>query len=124
MLQRIAIVVAALSLSVAFAQPPAGGRGGSGRGPQLPPVMSPEVSAERNVTFRIAAPNAQNVRIAGGDIPNINTRGTMTKGPSGVWEVTVGPLDAGAYRYNFSVDGVTVTDPRNAAISESLSNVW
>jgi len=124
MLQKILSVVAVLSLSVAFAQQPAGGRGGSGRGPQLPPVMSPEVSADRTVTFRIAAPNAQNVRITGGDIPNIAQHAQMTKGANGVWEATIGPLDAGAYRYNFNVDGVTVTDPRNAAVSESLSNVW
>ena len=124
MLQKILSVVAALSLSVAFAQPPAGGRGGSGRGPQAPPVMSPEVSADRTVTFRIAAPNAQNVRITGGDIPNIAQHSQMTKGANGVWEATIGPLDAGAYRYTFNVDGVTVIDPRNAAVSESLSNVW
>jgi enterochelin esterase family protein len=121
MLQKILSVIAALSLSVAFAQPPAGG---SGRGPQLPPVMSPEVSPDRTVTFRIAAPSAQNVRITGGDIPNIAQHSQMTKGANGVWEATIGPLDAGAYRYNFNVDGVTVTDPRNAAVSESLSNVW
>src|SRR5581483_10530524 len=30
----------------------------------------------------------------------------------------------GAYRYTFNVDGVPVVDPRNAAISESNSNVW
>ena len=123
-----AIIVAALGVTAAFAQPPAGAFGGSGRGagrgPQAPPLMSPEVSADRQVTFRISAPNAQSVRISGGDIPNINTRGTMTKGANGVWEVTVGPLDAGAYRYNFNVDGVTVVDPRNGAVSESLSNVW
>jgi enterochelin esterase-like enzyme len=136
MLQRFfsgraaAIAVAALSLSVAFAQPPAnpvpgmgGGRGGSGRGAQLPPVMSPEVSADRMVTFRVAAPNAQNVRITGGDIPNIAQHAQMTKNANGVWEATVGPLDPGAYRYSFNIDGVTVVDPRNAAISESLSNV-
>ena len=124
MLQKILSIVAALSLSVAFAQPPAGGRGGSGRGPQQPPVISPEVSADRTVTFRIAAPNAQNIRITGGDIPNIAQHAQMTKGANGVWEATIGPLDAGAYRYNFNVDGVTVIDPRNAAVSESLSNVW
>lgn len=122
MLQKIFSVIAALSLSVAFAQAPAGGRGA--RGPQTPPVISPEVSADRTVTFRIAAPNAQNVRITGGDIPNIAQHSQMTKGANGVWEATIGPLDAGAYRYNFNVDGVTVIDPRNAAVSESLSNVW
>jgi enterochelin esterase family protein len=85
--------------------------------------MSPEVSADRQVTFRVNAPQAQSVRVAGGDIPSIGTRGTMAKNPAGVWEVTIGPLDAGAYRYNFNIDGVTVVDPRNAAVSESLSNV-
>jgi len=137
MLQRIlsgpaaVFAVTALSVTMAFAQPPAnpalgtaGGRGGSGRGPQAPPVMSPEVSADRNVTFRISAPNAQNVRINGGDIPNIAQRAQMTKAANGVWEATIGPLDPGAYRYSFNVDGVTVVDPRNAAVSESLSNVW
>jgi len=137
MLQRILsrpvalIVVAALGMTAALAQDPAipagrggrGGRGGSGRGPQAPPIMSPEVSADRQVTFRMNAPQAQSVRVTGGDIPTINARGTMTKGANGVWEVTVGPLEPGAYRYSFNVDGITVVDPRNGAVSESLSNV-
>ncbi len=48
----------------------------------------------------------------------------MTKGENGVWSAAVGPIDPGAYRYNFNVDGVTVIDPRNAATSESNTNVW
>jgi enterochelin esterase family protein len=48
----------------------------------------------------------------------------MTKGENGVWEATIGPIDAGAYRYNFNVDGVTVIDPRNPSVSESNNNVW
>ncbi|MBZ5623909.1 MAG: esterase, partial [Acidobacteriia bacterium] len=47
-----------------------------------------------------------------------------TKGENGVWEITLGPVDPGAYRYNFNVDGVTVIDPRNPSISESNTNVW
>jgi len=134
MLKRIfsgpvaAIVVTVLGVAAVFAQAPAGPMGGSGRGggrgAQAPPVMSPEVSGDRHITFRISAPNAQSVRVTGGDIPNLGQGGTMTKGPNGVWEVTIGPLPAGAYRYNFDVDGVTVIDPRNADVSESLSNVW
>ena len=41
-----------------------------------------------------------------------------------MWELTLGPLGAGAYRYNFNVDGVATIDPRNPAISESNNNVW
>ncbi len=48
----------------------------------------------------------------------------MTKGENGVWEVTLGPIDPGAYRYNFNVDRVSVIDPRNPSISESNNNVW
>ena len=48
----------------------------------------------------------------------------MTKATNGVWEVTVGPIDPGSYRYNFNVDGVSVIDPRNPATSESNANTW
>jgi enterochelin esterase family protein len=48
----------------------------------------------------------------------------MLKGTNDVWEVTLGPIDPGAYRYNFNVDGVAVIDPRNPATSESNNNVW
>ena len=48
----------------------------------------------------------------------------MKKDPNGVWEVTLGPIEPGAYRYNFNVDGVSVIDPRNPSVSESNTNVW
>jgi enterochelin esterase family protein len=41
-----------------------------------------------------------------------------------VWEITIGPLKAGAYRYSFRVDGVSVVDPRNPKTSESNQNAW
>ena len=100
-------------------------RGGRGRGPQGPVVISPQVSEDRHVTFRILAPQAQSVRVTGGDMPNLGGQaGQMTKGENGVWEVTVGPVDPGSYRYNFNVNGVTVIDPRSPRTSESQNNVW
>ena len=95
-----------------------------GRGPQGPQVVSPEVAADRKVTFRILATNAQAVRLSAGDIPGNGRGAEMTKGTNGVWEVTLGPIDPGAYRYNFNVDGLTVIDPRNPATSESNNNTW
>lgn len=95
-----------------------------GRGPQGPQVVSPEIAPDRHVTFRILAPKAEAVRLAAGDIPGNGPGAEMTKGTNGVWEVTIGPIDAGAYRYNFNVDGVSVIDPRNPATSESNNNVW
>lgn len=105
--------------SLAFAQDAA-----PGRGPQRPVVVSPEVSADRRVTFRILAPHAEAVKLSGSDIPGNLQGAAMTKGENGVWETTLGPLDPGAYRYNFNVDGVSVIDPRNPATSESNNNTW
>jgi enterochelin esterase-like enzyme len=143
---RAAMVLAVLALvSLAFAQqpappaagqPPAAAGRGAGRGAGGPQFVSPEVMPDRHVVFRIAAPQAQNVRLTGGDIPALAgggrgaaapagpPPGTMTKNENGVWEVTLCPIDSGAYRYNFNVDGVTVIDPRNPSISESNTNVW
>jgi enterochelin esterase family protein len=110
----VAVVLAAtLFGSAALAQMP--------RGPR---VVSPEVTADGQVTFRILAPNAKAVRLTGGDMPQIARGVDLKKNDEGVWEATVGPVDPGAYRYMFNVDGVSVVDPRNPATSESLSNVW
>jgi 1,4-alpha-glucan branching enzyme len=86
-----------------------------------PAVRSPEVSADRQITFRIFAPKAQAVRVSAGDIPNGGAV-ALTKADNGVWSGTIGPVGPGAYRYTFNVDGVSVLDPRNPLTSESLSN--
>ncbi|HRI15472.1 MAG TPA: alpha/beta hydrolase-fold protein, partial [Verrucomicrobiota bacterium] len=91
-----------------------------------PPVVSPEVAADRQVTFRISAPKAQVVQLGSSDIPGIafGQGKAMAKGTNDVWEVTMGPINPGAYRYNFNVDGVAVVDPRNPKTSESNDNTW
>ncbi len=115
----LAAVLTVVSVSLAFAQPP-----NPAQRPQPPAVVSPEVHADRNITFRLLAPQAQAVRLTGGDIPGMGQGKEMAKGENGVWEIRIGPIDAGAYRYNFNVNGVTVIDPRNPSISESNNNVW
>jgi enterochelin esterase-like enzyme len=103
--------------STTLAQAPRTGR--------MPPrVVSPEVSPERRITFRILAAKAESVRLSGSDLPGLGQGSAMTKGTNDVWEVTVGPIAPGAYRYNFNVDGVSVIDPRNPATSESNENTW
>ena len=128
---RIRIVVSAglLVASAANAQQPA-----SRGGPQAPEVVSPEVMPDRRIVFRILAPQAQNVRIVGTDIPSLAGGGrgapgatnasVVRKAENGVWEVTLGPVPPSSYRYNFNVDGVSVIDPRNPATSESNTNTW
>jgi enterochelin esterase-like enzyme len=96
-------------------------RGGRGGGAQAP--VSVEVLSDRQVTFRISAPQATSVRFASSDISNLGAKAQMTKNDAGVWETTVGPLEPGAYRYNFTVDGVSTTDPASPLISESNTRV-
>jgi enterochelin esterase-like enzyme len=126
-----AVAAAILMTSVASgqAQEPAqagerGARGGRGRGQAGPAVVSPEVGVDRRITFRLLAPQAQAVRLNASDIPNMGQAATLTKGENNVWSTTVGPVDPGAYRYTFNVDGVATLDPRSPSTSESNTNVW
>jgi enterochelin esterase family protein len=112
-----AALLAALVLAcLAPAQP--------GRGPRGPVVVSPEVKADRKVVFRIHAPKAEKVGVFTTDVPGGFAPRPMTKDKDGVWELTLGPVDAGTYRYLFNVDGVFTVDPRNQALSESNGNAW
>ncbi|MCA9151574.1 MAG: hypothetical protein KDA92_19815, partial [Planctomycetales bacterium] len=89
-----------------------------------PPVESPEVSADRMVTFRVRATGAEGVRLGGGDLPQVGQGLDMKDVGDGVWEIAVGPVDPGAYRYRFDLAGVPVSDPVNPTTSESNGNSW
>ncbi len=131
-------------------QAPAGRGQGFGRGG--PAVVSPEIRADGRATFRILAPEAKTVTV-GGDIngslvadPNAapaapataagtpapgrgRGRGgppavTMVKGQDGVWSGTTRrAVKPGAWRYTFTVDGVTTVDARNVRTSPSQTQV-
>src|SRR5215467_8881430 len=61
-------------------------------------LISPEVQADRRITFRLRAPGANSVSLAfSGTKP-------MTKGADGVWSVTLGPVEPEIYQYAFVVD--------------------
>src|SRR5262249_41828682 len=89
-----------------------------------PEFVSPEVSADRKISFRVHAPKAETVRLVGGDIPGTGMGVPMKKAANGVWEAVLGPVPAGAYRYHFNVDGPAVIDPRNPSTSESNTTTW
>src|ERR1019366_8910440 len=65
----VAALAASTLHSVTFAQPT--NRPGRGFGPMGPQVVSPEVSADRKISFRILAPKAESVRLSAGDIPGL-----------------------------------------------------
>jgi enterochelin esterase-like enzyme len=77
---------------------------------RAPELKSPEISADRRVTFRLSAPKATEVRVTG-DLSN--TPIPLTKNEKGLWSATIGPLDPDLYSYRFNVDGMTVVDPSN-----------
>jgi enterochelin esterase family protein len=111
-----ALFIGALVLSQsAFAQG-RGGSGGGGRG-QQDTLVSPEVHADRTVTFRLRAPQAAAVTLTGDWLATLSssTGGTipMTRDASGVWSVTTAPLEATVHLYFFTMDGVTLADPVN-----------
>ena len=83
------------------------------------PIQSPEVHPDRSVTFRFRAPNAKEVAL---DLEG--AKGTpMEKDEQGVWSATTGPLDPDFYGYSFSVDGVSLNDPSNPAVTPNLLSV-
>jgi enterochelin esterase-like enzyme len=92
---------------------------------QGPRVVSPEVLPDHRIVFRILAPQAKAVGLRASDIQGQPREGpAFSKEESGVWSATVGPVEPGAYRYTFMVDGVPTMDPRNPAVSESNTNDW
>ena len=120
----VASLIPAVHAQAPAAPPAAPAAAPQGRGNQPPPVNSQEVLPDRKITFRVYAPNAQAVRLAAGDVPNVAQVAQMTKNEAGIWETTVGPVEPGAYRYNFVVDGVTVIDPASPFTSESNTRTW
>ncbi len=73
-------------------------------------VQSPEIGADRRVTFRLNAPKAQEVTLTG---EFLKSGLPLVKGANGVWTVTAGPIEPEIYHYNFTVDGVRIIDPAN-----------
>ncbi|MDX2029238.1 MAG: alpha/beta hydrolase-fold protein [Blastocatellia bacterium] len=81
--------------------------------PQAPPrPVSPEIHADRTVTFRLHAPRAQEVTLNGSWDGARDIKMTKDEA-SGVWSVKVGPLDAQLWGYWYLVDGVKALDPGN-----------
>src|SRR5690349_1387163 len=123
-----AVAAAALSSPPAAAQPVA---------PPPPPApsclpqgfftapaayKSVEQLPDGRVTFRICAPQAQEVKVTSNDIDEAipmglapgSTRGlVMTKDATGLWTATTAvPVPADTYRFAFQVDGAKVPDPQ------------
>ena len=90
----------ALFAAAATAQPPAA-------------VVSPEVHADRTVTFRLEAPRVSSAAVTG----EFTAKPVeMHQAGNGLWEATVGPLAPEIYNYNFVIDGMKTIDVSNARV--------
>lgn len=85
--------------------------------PFMASVISPEVSDDRTVTFRLTAPRAQEVQLTAPTIAAALGRAEstwrFTRGEDGTWTLRIGPVPQNMYVYKFVVDGVSVVDPNN-----------
>jgi enterochelin esterase-like enzyme len=76
-------------------------------------VRSPEVAADRRVTFRIAAPKASEVQVTCECVAGPQA---LRRDEKGIWSITLGPFEPDIYEYEFTVDGLTMIDPRNEKV--------
>ena len=105
----------------------------------MPTIKSPEINADRTVTFRYVAPKAVKVQVTGdflptqridtpfgkADVPGV---ADLKEGKDGMWEyTTTAPLDPELYSYSILVDGLKVNDPSNVfqiRDTGSITNVF
>ena len=81
---------------------------------QRPPsISSPDVHTDNSITFRYYSRAAQSVVLSG---EFLKAPLPLTKDTSGIWSVTVPPVQPDIYPYNFMVDSVSTADPNNTYI--------
>jgi hypothetical protein len=71
----------------------------------IPGAPYPCVYPDNRVMFRVAAPDAEKVRV------RIGSGFDMTKGPDGLWYATTTPQVIGFHYYTLSIDGAVMADP-------------
>lgn len=89
-------------------------------GPKTPndTLVSTRVLPNGDVQFSVYAPEAKTVGIAG-DIVPWGVKIEAKKSDPGIWTMIVPNVKAGTYRYNFTIDGVKVFDPKAKNASET-----
>lgn len=80
-------------------------------------IISPEVHADRTVTFRLPAPAADSVSIW---IEFQEGLQALAQGDDGIWSVTLGPFEPGIYEYHFTIGGARFIDPNSPHVTTSL----
>jgi enterochelin esterase family protein len=79
-------------------------------------IVSPEINQDNSVIFKLFAPKATEVTVSGEWMKGFGASMPMVKNDTGLWTITVGPLNPELYGYTYSVDGVRMTDPNNVQV--------
>ena len=99
------------------------------------PIVSPQVNADKTVTFRFMAPQADSVFITGDFLPTTKMetpfgvydgpgKALLTKDEKGLWTFTSEPLQSDLYSYSFIVDGLNTCDPNNVYKIRDVASVF
>ncbi len=98
-------------------------------------VISPEINANKTVTFRIQAPKAIKVQVTGDFLPTQKMEtpfgvfdapgvADLVEGKDGIWEYTTPEAVAPEfYNYTFVVDGQKMVDPSNVYINRDVASL-
>lgn len=97
-------------------------------------LKSPEINADKTVTFRFFAPKADSVFVIGDFLPTMKIKSRfglvdvpkpalMQKDAKGVWTFTSDALAPELYSYSFTVDGLRSIDPNNPFLNRDVATV-
>jgi enterochelin esterase family protein len=101
-MKKAAILLMLLVSAICWAQPPADCKPSA---LNIPGAPYPCVFPDRRAIFRVAAPEAQKVRV------RVGSGFDMTKQDDGLWYATTTPLVEGFHYYMLSIDSTDVSDP-------------
>ena len=79
-------------------------------------VVSPELHADNSVTFKIFSPESDKITISGNWMDGWGASEALIKNDTGLWTLTVGPLEPEIYTYSFSSYGIRFLDPANSLV--------
>ncbi len=97
-------------------------------------LKSPEINADKSVTFRFFAPKADSVFLTGDFLPTMKQQSRfgmidvpkpalLKKDEKGVWSLTTSVLAPELYSYSFNIDGIRTSDPNNPFLIRDVASV-
>ncbi len=90
-------------------------------------IISPEIHSDNSVSFRLMAPNANEVKISGDWMPAegwMPGEEPMQKDSGGLWTYTTEALESDLFSYWFLVDGLRTTDPNNVYLIRDVATIF